>query len=563
MIDPKDFLLGELLIRKGYISLAHIDEAIKLQEQSHEFLGSILIHLGYITEKKLLEVLSDQLGIAYVNLDQTPVNPEAIKRVPAKLAFHYRALPIELKNDKLTFLVSNPLDQRLADELETLVGMKINIAIGHTQQISQGLETHYGVGAAAMENMPGFKTSLPAALDERVQVLEAGGNDSMIVRLVNQLLLDAQKERATDIHFEPYADELRVRYRVDGILRDARLPADIKKHQPAIISRIKIMANLDIGEKRLPQDGRIKVKSKDAETDLRISVLPSPYGEAIVIRILSPASQLNLQKLGFSMRHLKMLEEIIKNPYGIILLTGPTGSGKTTTLYSCLAEINSPERKIITLEDPIEYQMRGILQIQTHPKIGLNFSQGLRHVLRHDPDVIMVGEIRDKETADITIRTALTGHLVFSTLHTNDASGAIARLIDMGIEPYLVASSVVAVIAQRLVRVIDPNQRKVLPAAKIAFPANTPAEFMTGNYYEAAPKDGKDTGFQGRTSIHEIMLIDNEMRELICRRVSSAEIRTLALKKGMQTLLENGLEKARAGITTVDEVLKVTRYEKD
>jgi len=563
MIRKKDYLVGELLIKKGYVSLAHVDECLKIQEKTRQYLGTILVHKGYIDELKLLEVLSDQLGIPYLNLRQCAIEEPAVKKVPAKLAFHYKALPVSFKKGKLTVLVADPLDNRLFDELPTLLGCEIEIAIGQEQQILEGLEACYGLGAETLGRMEGKgKSSSQASPAQTTQILDAKGSEDSVVRLVNQLLLDAQKSRATDIHFEPYEDELRIRYRIDGILHDANVPPAIKQYQSNIISRIKVMANLDIGEKRLPQDGRIKIRSQGGEIDLRISVLPTTYGEAIVIRLLSPTQLLQIEKLGFNADNLKNLQHLLRNPYGIILLTGPTGSGKTTTLYACLSKLNDQKRKIITIEDPIEYQLKGVVQIQVHPKIGLNFSQGLRHVLRHDPDVIMVGEIRDQETAEITIRTALTGHLVFSTLHTNDAPGAVARLLDMAIEPYLVSSSVIAVIAQRLVRVICPKCKRPVKEKSQAFLEDIPPEFHLLPFWESAGCEAcKGTGFHGRTAIHELMPIDDELRELIAKRVPSPEIRQLALSKGMKGLLEDGFEKAGSGVTTAEEVLRVTRIE--
>ncbi|HNV85992.1 MAG TPA: ATPase, T2SS/T4P/T4SS family [Candidatus Omnitrophota bacterium] len=563
MIRKKDYLVGELLIKKGYVSLAHIDECLKIQEKTRQYLGAILVHKGYIDELKLLEVLSDQLGIPYLNLRQCSIEEAAVKKVPAKLAFHYKALPVSLKKGKLTVLVADPLDNRLFDELPTLLGCEIEIAIGHENQILEGLDAHYGLGAETLDRMGGkgkSRAEIPSG--QVAQVLDSKSSEDSVVKLVNQLLLDAQKSRATDIHFEPYEDELRIRYRIDGILQDANIPSAIKQYQANIISRIKVMANLDIAEKRLPQDGRIKIRSHGGEIDLRISVLPTTYGEAIVVRLLSPTQLLQIEKLGFEPENQKNLQHLLKNPYGIILLTGPTGSGKTTTLYACLAKLNDHKRKIITIEDPIEYQLKGVVQIQVHPKIGLSFSQGLRHVLRHDPDVIMVGEVRDQETAEITIRTALTGHLVFSTLHTNDAPGAIARLLDMGIEPYLVSSSVIAVIAQRLVRVICPKCKRPVKEKSPAFLEEIPPEFHLLPFWEGEGCEAcKGTGFHGRTSIHELMMIDDELRDLIIKRVPSPEIRQLALNKGMKGLIEDGFEKAGGGITTAGEVLRVTRTE--
>ncbi|MBI4549971.1 MAG: type II/IV secretion system protein, partial [Candidatus Omnitrophica bacterium] len=544
------------------LTLDQVTEALAIQEKTSGSLGKILVELGYLEENQLLQTLAEQFNIPYVNLRDAKVEREAVQKMPAKLAFHYKALPLALKDQKLTLLVSNPLDRRLFDELQTLLACEISLAIGHEDQIVSALEEHYGLGAETLERLE-TKEKTKATLSTRgAQVVDSTMDEGSIVKLVNQLLVDARKSRASDIHLEPYVDEFRVRYRVDGVLFDAKIPPAIKEYQASIISRIKVMANLDIAEKRLPQDGRIKIRTGNEEVDLRISILPTSYGEAAVIRILSPAQFLNLDKLGLSPENLALLRQLLKRPYGIIFMTGPTGSGKTTTLYSCLSELNDQHRKIITIEDPIEYQLKGIVQIQVHPKIGLTFSQGLRHLLRHDPDVMMVGEVRDVETAEITIRTSLTGHLVFSTLHTNDSPGAIARLLDMGLEPYLVSSSVIAIIAQRLVRVICPKCKHASPASESGHFHKLPAAYRERSFFAGKGCDHcRKTGFVGRTAIHEIMPLDEELQNLIALRVSSGEIRKLAQSNGMKSLLDDGLQKAASGLTTPDEVFRVMQAE--
>ncbi len=563
MTQRKDYKLGEALIKKGYVTLAQISEALQVQEKTLGSLGKILVHLGYLDEENLLEALSDQLSIPYINLNRDKIQRDAAKKVPAKLAFHYKVLPIEFKDNKLTLLVSNPQDRRLFDELHTLLGCDIAIAIGHEEQIMAALEEYYGLGADTIERLGTQEKERPSAPARGgAEIVDSRGDEGTIVKLVNQFLLDAKKSRASDIHLEPYADEFRVRYRIDGILYDAKLPPTIKQYQASIISRIKVMADLDIAEKRLPQDGRIKIKTGDDELDLRVSVLPTSFGEAVVIRLLSSTQFVKMDQVGLAPRNLAALRNLLKNPYGIIFLTGPTGSGKTTTLYACLSELNDQKRKILTIEDPIEYQLKGVVQVQVHPKIGLTFSKGLRHLLRHDPDVMMVGEVRDLETAEITIRTSLTGHLVFSTLHTNDAPGALARLFDMGIEPYLVASSVLCIIAQRLVRIICPKCKKEIPAEKTGHFDKFPEAFKKGSYYEGKGCEAcKQTGFLGRTAIHELMVMDEELKEAVSRRISTAELRKLAGSKGMRLLYEDGLEKARQGLTTVSEVFRVIQSE--
>jgi type II secretory ATPase GspE/PulE/Tfp pilus assembly ATPase PilB-like protein len=385
--------------------------------------------------------------------------------------------------------------------------------------------------------------------------------DASIIKFVNQIFVQAVKDRVTDIHIEPYEDELKLRYRIDGMLHDIPVPAGIKYFQAAIVSRIKIMANLDIAEKRLPQDGRIKIRVAAEELDLRVSILPTQYGESVDIRLLSGNMLYSLENLGLFPSDLDILEGLIKKPHGIIFVTGPTGSGKTTTLYACLSKINTKDKKIITIEDPIEYQLKGVTQIQVHPRIGLSFAAGLRSMLRHDPDIMMVGEVRDFETAEITIRVALTGHLVFSTLHTNDAAGGVTRLLDMGVEPFLAASSVECFIAQRLVRIVCPKCRIEKKPDKEAL-----KEFGVGNsgskvvVYEGKGCEAcKFTGYKGRTAIYEFLPMNEDIRDLVLRRASSDQIKNKALELGMHTLRMDGWEKIKKGLTTVNEVIRVTK----
>ena len=399
-----------------------------------------------------------------------------------------------------------------------------------------------------------------------VEDLEELAHEASVVKFVNQILLEAFQERATDIHIEPFEDELRIRYRIDGILYDVSIPPNVRQFRSAIVSRIKIMANLNITEKRLPQDGRIKVRVGENELDLRISILPTQFGEAVDIRLLSRRDMfLGLEKLGLLTSDMKILESMIKKPHGIILVTGPTGSGKTTSLYACLSKINDSEKKIITIEDPIEYQLRGIAQIQIFPKIGLTFSRGLRSMLRHDPDIMMVGEIRDLETAEIAIRVALTGHLVFSTVHTNDAASTVTRLINMGIEPYLISSSVICIIAQRLVRLVCPYCKK-----KVAITEDVVNQFESGSDSSSLKIfEGKGceacrfTGYRGRTGIYEILVINEKIRELIDHKTAANKIKEKAITLGMRTLRQDGWEKIKMGLTTISEVLRVTQEEGD
>jgi type II secretory ATPase GspE/PulE/Tfp pilus assembly ATPase PilB-like protein len=448
------------------------------------------------------------------------------------------------------------------------LGLEVKGVLASELEIQEAIRKYYGVGAETLESIMTQRSGPFEELKmetEGVEDLKVLAEDASIIKIVNQVLSEAVKDRASDIHLEPFHDQLRTRFRIDGVLYDINIPDTIKYFHPAIVSRIKIMGRLNIAERRLPQDGRIKIKVNEQELDLRISILPTAFGEAVHIRILSPQSFLELEKLGLLSEDLEIIEKVIKKPHGIIFLTGPTGSGKSTTLYAILAQINLSTVKIITIEDPIEYQLKGVNQIQVVPKIGLNFAAGLRHVLRHDPDVMMVGEVRDYETAEIAIRAALTGHLVFSTLHTNDAAGAVTRLLDMGIEPFLVSSSLECLIAQRLVRLICPKCKEPLKSKEsileqiikdIKFDPNE-----VGLYTGAGCQDCRFTGFHGRTAIYEILTLTAPIRELILSRASSQQIKQKAILQGMRTLRQDGLQKVLKGLTTFAEVVRVTQQE--
>lgn len=470
-------------------------------------------------------------------LKDLKIDPDVFEKIPAKFACHYKVIPIRFENDTLTLAIEDPLDLITLDDISLFLGLKIEPVSASRADILGAIRGHYGLGAETIEEImgaEGLDNNLSGEM-RRTENIDEMAQDASIMKFVNQMLAQAVKDNATDIHIEPYEDELRIRYRVDGILYDVPIPQGIKYFKSAIVSRIKIMANLDIAERRLPQDGRIKIKVSGQEMDLRVSVLPTQFGESVDIRILISSMLYSLQGLGLSPADLGILERLIKKPHGIIFVTGPTGSGKTTTLYACLSKINDSNRKIITIEDPVEYQLKGITQIQVHQRIGLDFAAGLRSMLRHDPDIMMVGEVRDLETLEITIRVALTGHLVFSTLHTNDAAGGITRLLDMGAEPYLVASSVECFIAQRLVRVICHDCR--------------------GKGCESC----KLTGYKGRTAIYEFLVMSDEIRDMILKRSSSGHIKGKALELGMHTLRMDGLEKIKKGITTFNEVMRVTK----
>lgn len=555
--------IGELLIDKGYVKKEGLEKALKLQEGSEKFIGSILLQSGSISEEQLYEVMSEQFNVPFVKLKQLNIQKSVIDEFPAKYSIHFKLIPVEMNDRSFTVAVSNPMDMHLLDDLKLLLHRDIKAVLASEKDIFEAIKRYYGVGADTIEKItpradkPGMLPEANIARDP-----EKPEENASIMKFVNQIFFEAYRERATDIHIEPYEDELKVRYRIDGILYDTKMPPNIKNFQSAVISRIKVMANLDIGERRIPQDGRIKIKIEGQELDLRVSILPTQFGEAVVIRLLTSNIFMGLEKLGMQEEDLKLFEKLIRQPHGIVFVTGPTGSGKTTTLYAVLSKINDSQKKILTIEDPIEYQIKGIVQMQIHPKIQFTFSSGLRSMLRHDPDVMMVGEVRDRETADITIRVALTGHLVFSTLHTNNASGGVTRLIDMGIEPFLAASSVNAFVAQRLVRKICPHCK-----APVEVDESVLREFNILSKSGAVIFQGKGceqcrfTGYKGRTAIYEILLINEAQRRLILKRSSSEEIKKKAVSDGMRTLRQDGWERVLMGITTPSEVLRVTQEE--
>jgi type II secretion system protein E len=555
-------LLGELLIQRGLLKRDQLDQALAARQNDPRYLGQILLQMGLVNEEELLPILAEQVGVPYVLLRHIEVQPEILAKVPAKFASQYTLFPLGLQNGALKVAVADPFDVQALDELKLLLGMDIKAVWASPRQIHEAIHRHYGVGASAVERL--LDTGTVAATQEikTTEDLSAKVNEASVVSFVNQLLLTAVKDRATDIHIEPFDQALRIRQRVDGVMYEMPVPADLLKLHNAIVSRIKVMAQLDIAEKRLPQDGRIKVRLDGQELDLRISVLPTSFGETVEVRLLSSTMLFSLKDLGLNDGHLKVLVEMIQKPHGIIFVTGPTGSGKSTTLYACLSRLNAPNVKILTIEDPIEYQLHGITQLQVHPKIGFSFAAGLRSMLRHDPDIMMVGEVRDPETAEITIRSALTGHLVFSTLHTNDAAGGVTRLLDMSIEPYLVASSVLCFIAQRLVRVVCPSCADTRPAdpglrQQFGLPEGTPVPAALR--YGKGCASCKQTGYKGRTAIHEILALTEPIQRLILSRASSHDIGALAQREqGMLTLRQDGWQRILKGQTTPEEVLRVT-----
>lgn len=568
MLTKDNILIGQILIDEGVITAEQLEGGLAEQKKTGDFICTTLIGLGFASEEKIFDVLSRQLNIPHVRLKDKDIEPSIIQKVSAKFASHYKIIPLEFKDNNLIIALANPLDIRTLDDIRLLLGLEVKAVLASEIEILDAIRKYYGVGAETIERMihkEGVASEELQTQIEKIEDLEALAEDASIIKFVNQILSEAIKERATDLHFEPFQDELRTRFRIDGVLYNINTPATIKYFHPAIVSRIKIMAHLNIADRRLPQDGRIKIKVNEQELDLRVSIIPTIFGESVHIRILSPTFFLELEKLGFLSEDLKIAEKIITKPHGIVFVTGPTGSGKSTTLYAVLARINSNTIKIITIEDPIEYQLRGINQIQIVPQIGFNFATALRHMLRHDPDVMMVGEVRDYETAEIAIRSALTGHLVFSTLHTNDAAGSVTRLLDMGIEPFLVSSSLECFIAQRLVRLICPKCKTPLESSKeILDRIKKDIEFdpQKIEFYEGRGcKECRFTGYHGRTGIFEILTVTESIRELILNRASSQQIKQKAILQGMRTLRQDGLQKVLKGLTTFTEVVRVTQQE--
>jgi type II secretion system protein E len=516
------------------------------------------------TEETFLQALARVLGWPFVDLKKTQVPTEARNKISTKVAFQYLALPADFQNGTLQVAVSNPFDNAMLSAVQFDARSPVQFGLATKGEIDKALKKYYGVGAETLDELQKDEEPMEIEIATDKEITDSD-QEASVIKFVNQIIWEAYKDRATDIHFEPMEDELRIRYRIDGILHQTPMPPQLKRYQAAILSRIKVMSGMNIAEKRLPQDGRINVRIKGEEIDIRVSTVPTVYGESTSLRLLTRGKIfLTLDKLGFDPAEEAAIREIILKPHGIFLVTGPTGSGKSTSLYAFLSAINSVTKRIITIEEPVEYELKGINQIAVRGDIGLTFAMGLRHILRQDPNVVMVGEIRDTETAEIAIRAALTGHLVFSTLHTNDAPSAFTRLIDMGIEPFLVASSVEAVMAQRLVRNICPackTERKVEPEylRKITFPEE---DIPTAKFYHGVGcEDCRQLGYQGRQGIYELLLVSEPLRPLIMSRAPASTIAQTAIDNGMRTLRNDGWKKVKTAKTTIEEVLRVTQTE--
>jgi general secretion pathway protein E/type IV pilus assembly protein PilB len=519
-------------------------------------------------EDAVLRFLAETFELPYIDADRLEKSPPAkefLAAFPVRLLVRHRLLPLEDQNGLTLVATSRISDTSALDELRLASGREVSPALASSSEIDRALKKLLGVGADTIQTLNAESQDLQvidAREDDDLDLAHAA-QDASIIRFVNQILTEAIESRATDVHVEPFEDQLRLRYRIDGVLVEANVPGSIRRFHAAIVSRIKILSHLDIAEKRLPQDGRIKIKIAAREIDVRVSIIPMIHGEAVVLRILDRGDTLlGTEHLGMSPRDRGHFDKILDMPHGIVLVTGPTGSGKTTTLYAALSKINDIERKIITVEDPVEYQLRGVNQIQVNVKSGLTFAAGLRAILRHDPDVVLIGEIRDRETADIAVQASLTGHLVFSTLHTNDAPGAATRLVEMGIEPYLVASSVEVVVAQRLVRVICPKCKTELPDAETRKARDEFGDLIPPVLYHGTGcRNCQNTGYRGRQGIFEVMAITDDIRSLILRRAPSHELRNVAVSQGMKSLREDGWRIIADGRTTIEEVISSTKDE--
>jgi type IV pilus assembly protein PilB len=562
-MGAKKELFGEALIRKGLITKEQLLFALEEQKLTGELLGNILVRKKYISEEAMVRFLSTLLEIDYVDLSSVSVSQSLIDSVPDRIARKFKVIPLEKKGNTLVLAMANPQNAFAIDDLRRLLNCEIEQRIATISGIQEALDKYYGAKSRLKEIITSAEEEQDPGLvlgeQEKVYSVKETAENAPAIQLVNQLLVDSVRDRASDIHIEPQEAKVSVRFRIDGVLHEVIVPP--KHMHDAIISRIKIMSRLDIAEKRMPQDGKFPVKVEGNDIDVRVSVYPTVYGEKAVMRILNRANvALGLDNLGLDEKAIVQCNALIHRPYGIILVTGPTGSGKTTTLYSVLETIKTPEKNLMTIEDPIEYQLKGVTQSQVSSRIGLTFARLLRSVMRQDPDIILVGEIRDLETAEVAIRAALTGHLVLSTLHTNDAAGAATRLIDMGVKPFLVSSAVIGIIAQRLVRTICPKckQKQVLEPGMLEN-IELPPDCVL--HKGAGCDHCHQTGYRGRTGIFEIMPLDEELRDLIAKKIATHDIRAVARQKGMRTLREDALIKAQSGVTTIEEVIRITGEE--
>jgi len=553
--------LGEILLKRKKITAEQLADARKARKGPHDRIERILVQKGWVKERDVLEIIGEQLSIPVVDLSDIEIDTELLKLIPSKVVHRYRLLPIGKHNGTIRIATANAFDLYAFDELRMLTGTKVEPVLASEAEIQQAINRFYGVGGHTIDEMiTDSQIEVVSEFEEQDADLIEQAQEATVVKLVNEILVEAIRDRASDVHIEPYEDKLRIRYRIDGVLHTTNVPPQIRRFQNAIISRIKILSNLNIAEKRLPQDGGFKIKTGNREIDLRVSIVPTAFGEGVVLRILDKQSVLmSLGDLGLMDEALEGFDKLIHQPFGIILVTGPTGSGKTTTLYAALNAIKSDKIKVLTIEDPVEYYLDGINQVQIKPKIGLTFASGLRSFLRHDPDVILVGEIRDLETAQTAINASLTGHLVFSTLHTNDAATANTRLLDMGVEPYLVSSSIEGVLAQRLVRKICPDCKEEYAPAPAEVPDDLVLEPGETAYRGKGCRECRHTGYRGRLGIFELLQMNDEMRDLVVKHASATQLLEVARRYDLKLMREDGWAKVRRGMTTLEEINRVTK----
>jgi general secretion pathway protein E/type IV pilus assembly protein PilB len=552
--------LGQTLVDRGLLTAEQLQKASELQQRESLRLDRAVIQLGFLSEKQMLDLLAEQLHLSIVNLEEISIDSQVLKSLPPRFVYRKRLVPISRENGTLRVATSDAFDNYVLDEIRLVTGLQIEQVLAPRDDIEKVIKTHYGVGGDTVEEMVGGDDlQIVGGGGESAEDLLEMAQEASVIKLVNEIILEAINERASDIHIEPYEHDLDIRYRIDGVLQMASVPPQIHRFQSAIISRIKILSNMNIAEKRLPQDGRIKFQVGGRQVDVRVSVIPMLFGEGVVMRILDKSNVLyKLTQIGMGEDTYTLFRGLLDHPHGIILVTGPTGSGKTTTLYAGLNEIVGTDLKVITVEDPVEYNLQGVNQIPVDHNVGMTFARGLRAILRHDPDVVMIGEIRDLETAQAATQAALTGHLVLSTLHTNDAASAAMRLIDMGIEPYLVTSTLIGVMAQRLVRKICPECKESYEPEKAKLPKDLPFEHGEKLYRGVGCQKCRNSGFRGRAGIYELMTMNDEIRERIMNRAPISQIVEAGRPSGLRLLREDGWIKVRGGMTTPEEVVRCT-----
>ncbi len=548
----------EILVAKGLLSNLQLGEALILHKAEGLRIDRAIVQLGLLTERQVLAAMSEQLDLPIADLEDIIIDSEVLRALPAKVVYRKRLVPISKVDKVLRVATCDPFDLYAFDDIRLTTGLEIQPVLATRADIEKVIKTHYGLGGDTLDELVGDDKELrsgPEASDDLLEMAQ----EASVIKLVNEIILEAVSERASDIHIEPYETQLSIRYRIDGVLQQASVPPQIHRFQAAIISRIKILANLNIAERRVPQDGRIKFQIGGRQIDVRVSVIPMLYGEGVVMRLLDKANVLfTLPEIGMDEATHSQFKALVDRPHGIILVTGPTGSGKTTTLYSALNAIVGPELKVLTVEDPVEYHLHGVNQIPVDAQVGMTFERGLRAILRHDPDVVMIGEIRDLETARAATQASLTGHLVLSTLHTNDSASAPLRLIDMGVEPYLVGSTLIGSMAQRLVRKICPKCKAPVAPIREKLPRDFQLDEGGLLHRGTGCSNCRNTGFRGRSGLYELMVMNDQLAQMVIDRAPLHEINSTARRHGLRLLREDGWLKVRQGITTVEEVLNCT-----